>query len=418
MRKPSWYNFDSLTIKEIQDLYDKKQLVINQSYQRSYIWKPNQKEELVQSILEYNPIGLLVLWRNKNGVKEILDGQQRIQTILSFLKGKTATENDKKFQDLTTNAKTKFEAYDIPYIELEQSLSEDEVSTIFIRLQEGTTLSNGEKIYAFRGNFRDTFVNAFSAEENKKLFAELNDQRFKAKFLAAKMLFVELKSDYKKKIFPSLSYREFKKINSEYKTTKLPQQIVKRFNKNIEFLGKYLHGMLKALTYDDLIASYLLASYFTQKKTNDNLLGIQFWNFTMSFHHDLNMFSIYDTARPKGMKKSLFDKLRSYKQLNRKGISPDSLEGRFDILRGEWERRMGKITEKDMQRFFTSEQKITLYFKQMGICPMCSKQIRFGEVEADHIEKHEHGGKTEVDNGRLIHHKCHVALHKNEKLKS
>jgi uncharacterized protein with ParB-like and HNH nuclease domain len=109
MQKPSWYKFDSLTIKEIQDLYERKQLMINDNYQRSYIWKPNQKKDLVQSILKYNPIGLLVLWKNKDDIKEVLDGQQRIRTILSFLNGEITTENDKKFQNLSTNARTKFE---------------------------------------------------------------------------------------------------------------------------------------------------------------------------------------------------------------------------------------------------------------------------------------------------------------------
>ena len=415
MEQLSWVKQGKYSITKIKKMYDAKKLVVNKTYQRSIVWSTQQKQELIESILDYSPIGVLVLWTNKNNQIEIMDGQQRITTIISFLEDKFSIIPGEKFSELDDDKQAAFGAYHVFSLELEQSLSPDQVSTVFIRLQEGTRLSNGEKLHAFNGKFRNAFIDAFFNPENAPFFSELNDRRFKARFLAAKLLLIELSANYKKSIFPSLAYEEFKKTNNFYKRNSLPNIALKRYRKNIQFLGKHLAGIIEALKLEELVSAYMLVSYFTQKKTNDDYLGMLFRSFIMDLKYDLAKFQIYGTQAPQGMTMELFDRLKRFKELNRQGTTPESLEGRFEIMKKEWENRVGEIKEKDEQRLFTYEQKLNLFFLQRGLCSICNKKIKYKNGEADHIQKHEQGGKTTPSNGRLVHHRCHVKIHQNEK---
>ena len=52
------------SIEQIFDLKAIGKLVINDSYQRSFVWKEPQKQALIESISESYPIGVLVLWNH------------------------------------------------------------------------------------------------------------------------------------------------------------------------------------------------------------------------------------------------------------------------------------------------------------------------------------------------------------------
>lgn len=410
----SLMKLDYYTIKKIRDLRNKGHLVINSKYQRSYVWTKYQKKELIDSILDNFPIGVLVLWKHKQNEIEILDGQQRVKTIESYLSGDKNIPG-RPFNKLGTNRQAEFYGYKIPYLRLDQSLTREDVSDIFVRLQEGIRLSLGEKLYAFRGNFRDAFVNAYFSDYDKSFFERINDWRFKSRALAAMLLALELETDFEKGIFPELRYLNFKKINFEYKKKKIPSAVLKRYNANLQFLGKYMYGMLGRLKPQDIVGPYLLVSYFKRHKVNEKYQGIIFKNFMMEFQGDLQKFSLVKPKKPKDLTKTVYDRLTLYKIFTRRGIVPESFEERFNIMKKEYERRIGKIKLKDSNRFFTQEQKLELYFNQKGICPSCKKDILYDDVEADHIMKHEHGGKTEVENGQLLHHKCHLKKEKQKK---
>ena len=130
----------SLTIEEISKLFQNNKLIVNESYQRSDVWKLKQKQALIESILGSYPIGVLVLWKNNKNLAEIIDGQQRFKAIINFMTDGFEYDNS-LFSKLSLNKRTKFRAYDVHCISLNQNLSKDEVSSIFIRLQEGTPLN-------------------------------------------------------------------------------------------------------------------------------------------------------------------------------------------------------------------------------------------------------------------------------------
>jgi hypothetical protein len=62
----------------------------------------------------------------------------------------------------------------------------------------------------------------------------------------------------------------------------------------------------------------------------------------------------------------------------------------------------------DTQRTFQLDQKREIYERDSGRCRICNERVDEGEDEYDHYPtQYRLGGRTEVDNGRLVHKECH-----------
>jgi uncharacterized protein with ParB-like and HNH nuclease domain len=85
-------NFDSRT-NSLQDFveYDKQRaLVLNPIFQRRAVWNEKAKSYLIDTILRGKPIPKIFMRQKinastKSSIREVVDGQQRLRTILSFI---------------------------------------------------------------------------------------------------------------------------------------------------------------------------------------------------------------------------------------------------------------------------------------------------------------------------------------------
>jgi 5-methylcytosine-specific restriction endonuclease McrA len=53
-------------------------------------------------------------------------------------------------------------------------------------------------------------------------------------------------------------------------------------------------------------------------------------------------------------------------------------------------------------RAFSDNQKREAYERQKGVCPICKKQYKIEEMEADHITPWHDGGKTIPENCQML----------------
>ncbi|MDI1262568.1 MAG: DUF262 domain-containing protein [bacterium] len=74
-----------LSFGEIVNLHANKELVIQPEYQRLFRWSPEQKSRLIESILLELPIPQIFVIENEDGVYELIDGLQRISSVLQFI---------------------------------------------------------------------------------------------------------------------------------------------------------------------------------------------------------------------------------------------------------------------------------------------------------------------------------------------
>ncbi len=74
-----------ISFGELISLHEGKELIISPDYQRLFRWTEQQQSRLIESILVGLPIPPIFVVENQNGVLELVDGLQRISTVLRFM---------------------------------------------------------------------------------------------------------------------------------------------------------------------------------------------------------------------------------------------------------------------------------------------------------------------------------------------
>lgn len=70
---------------ELANLYETKELIIRPEYQRLFRWSETQKTRFIESILLGFPTPAIFVAEDAKGVWELVDGLQRVSTVLEFM---------------------------------------------------------------------------------------------------------------------------------------------------------------------------------------------------------------------------------------------------------------------------------------------------------------------------------------------
>ncbi len=73
-----------MSVGELVSLYKNNELVINPAFQRLYRWEESQKTRFIESLLLGIPIPPIFVFQQESGIWELVDGLQRISTILEL----------------------------------------------------------------------------------------------------------------------------------------------------------------------------------------------------------------------------------------------------------------------------------------------------------------------------------------------
>ena len=125
-------------------------LILEPSFQREYVWNQPKKQQLIDSILLGIPIPTFYFSIDKNGNLLVVDGKQRINSILEFLKGKLSlpssyrflclnkdSKDEVYFKELESRVKRKFEDYPLTCYLVDSSVIPRFQNEIFMRVNRG-----------------------------------------------------------------------------------------------------------------------------------------------------------------------------------------------------------------------------------------------------------------------------------------
>ena len=87
---------------ELIRLHHDKEINIQPAFQRMFRWTQAQQSRLIESMLLGLPVPQIVLFQREDGVLELIDGLQRVSSIIRFISGKTPIEA-REDQEPTTN---------------------------------------------------------------------------------------------------------------------------------------------------------------------------------------------------------------------------------------------------------------------------------------------------------------------------
>ena len=126
------FNINRKTINEISTMFEKQDLIVDDTYQRRSVWNEKDKIRLIETILLNLIIPELFFWKAETdpetgaSITHIVDGQQRIKAIYSFvnnefkLKSQCLLDEDVKklygnkfFKELDTEVKKEFWNYQL-----------------------------------------------------------------------------------------------------------------------------------------------------------------------------------------------------------------------------------------------------------------------------------------------------------------
>jgi hypothetical protein len=74
-----------MSIGEIVGMYDEKEIIIDPEFQRLFRWDIGQKSKLIESLLLGIPLPSIFVFERDDGAWELIDGLQRISSILEFM---------------------------------------------------------------------------------------------------------------------------------------------------------------------------------------------------------------------------------------------------------------------------------------------------------------------------------------------
>lgn len=138
----------SLTTQDITwflDLHDKKQLDLDPPYQRRSVWSPRDRRFFIDTILNNYPAPPVFLHKtlDESGrpTYHVVDGKQRLQTIIDFTKNRVRIPDDfadvtlqkKRWNDLERTTKDRFWNY-VLIVEMLPDVSEALIRNTFERI--------------------------------------------------------------------------------------------------------------------------------------------------------------------------------------------------------------------------------------------------------------------------------------------
>ena len=185
-----------MSIGELIHLYKDEEIVINSEFQRLFRWSQHQKSRLIESILIGIPVPSIFFQQRENGIWEVIDGLQRISTILEFvgeLKSNNINNQNESIKDgllrttllpslggvtykeLDKEIQLVFKRYAINLVILKRESDQDTKYELFDRLNSGGSSLTDQEIRQaiYRHTKRSVLEMIENLAENNQEFKDL-----------------------------------------------------------------------------------------------------------------------------------------------------------------------------------------------------------------------------------------------------
>jgi hypothetical protein len=398
------------TISALRDKLDRGQLDLQPKFQREYVWslRPELPSRLIESLLLEIPIPPIYFGKVAEGRLEMIDGQQRLTTLVNFVSNKLALRklhrmaslNHKFFKDLTKDQQEKILDTPIRSIVIDAASNTDLRYEVFERLNRGSMTLNEQELRncVYRGPFND-------------LLAELERDPWWRKCKGGG----EPESRFKER---EMILRFFAFAN------RLPQYTgnLKRFLN--DYMGQYAphepqdlkaHAVLFRQTMQNIYAVFgdkAARLYEVNPRTNRGAWDMKF---------SVTAFDIQASAlinRPPAKVQKAAEQIRElflFTMLTdaemQEAISKRTGSTLQTKLRWTKFRELVDPTVEGIliePRFFDFEFRKQLYDKS-PVCQLCKNEIHsLDDSTVDHVIPYSKGGKTIPGNAQLAHRGCNA----------
>ena len=335
-------------------------LTIRPPYQREFVYDTRQQEEVIYTVLKGFPLNIMYWVKTGENTCEVLDGQQRTLSIMSFLSHKLQVKIDEKtyYSDsLPNDLYDKILNYEFMVYVCEGTESEKLAWFQVVNIA-------GEKLTA--QEIRNSVYTGEWLSDAKRHFSKRNcpAKGLSDKYIKGDPIHQELLETALKGI---CGFQELKDI-SDY-------MAAHRSDTDADELWQY---------FQDVI-SWIEKIFPVYNKTMHGLDWCLFYN---EFHENK-----YNSAV---MTKEVSRLMADDEVAKKSGIYPYLLSRDSDPF-------AAKLLNL---RAFPERDKKAAYERQKGVCPICKKHFQYDEMAGDHIKPWSKGGLTIPENCQMLCKSC------------
>jgi len=263
-------NFDSRTysVNDFREWHDRHELELQPKFQRRSVWSDKARSYLMDSIVRGKPIPKIFLRQDidpktKKTVREVVDGQQRLRTIFSFLKdgfklSKTHSSDygGKFYSEMPDSVQTAILKYELS-VDLLLDAPDKEVLDIFARLNSYAVKLNRQELRnaSYFGEFKTTVYN-LALEYTKfwtqcNIFSDSEILRMDEAELVSDLLIAMLDGIKGRKVIDAYYKKHDDAISEKNK-------LVQNFRRTLDTIGGFSAGTLANTPFASPVMFYSL----------------------------------------------------------------------------------------------------------------------------------------------------------------
>lgn len=388
------------SFSEVKNRVDRWNISLQPDYQRDYVWKQYQASRLIESVLLWVPLPVVYFAEENDNKYSIIDGQQRVTSIVDYMKNKFSLSgleelselNWKKFQDLPEYYQVMIENTSLSAIILSKESNELKYE-IFARLNQWSVKLKPQELRncIYRWTFNDLLNELASRKELNVLFWWHNKrkdyQENILRFFALKDVF-----SYTTSMDKTMNLFMSKHQNDEEKDIEWYRKL---FNRTID--------IIKQVLWEYAFCAYDRVKWVMMKRFS--------W-------------SVYDSIAVAFSQFNSNDLMQHADEIRKKIIDIKANDTKYQDYtyaatwskdRVIWRIMLIYNTIKDIVWKNADCWNIRIYDKSVKdklwcswyICKHCWQEIlSIDDAEIDHIKPYSLGWTTTIDNAQLLHKHC------------
>lgn len=262
------YSTRAISINDFREWHEAGLLILVPKFQRRSVWSDKARSYLIDTIIRNFPMPKIFMRQEIDDmgrtIREIVDGQQRIRTALSYLQNGFAIMRahggdefgGKYYDDLSDEIQRKFLQYEFA-VDLLVGASEPEVLDVFARLNTyGVRLNKQELLNSkYFGYFKNTIYRL-----GYEFYRFWVDNKILSENEIARMIEAELTSEF---VIATLSGIQSRKVIERYYKDyddEFPEQttVVERFKQCMDTIGEVMGDRLATSNFSSKHLFYSL----------------------------------------------------------------------------------------------------------------------------------------------------------------
>lgn len=328
-----------------------ERLDIRPRYQREFVYKDAQRDEVIRTILKGLPLNVMYWCRTGEDSYEVLDGQQRTIAFCEFVDGSFSVDA-KYFDNLPEDVKQKILDYEL-FIYICDGTESEKLDWFKIINIAGEKLTDQE--------LRNAVYAGSWTSDAKRYFSKTG--------CAADSL--------------AGDYLKGSSIRQEYLETAISWAAAAEEKSIEQYMAEHQHdpSAQNLWSYFRTVIEWVQAIFPKYRK---EMKGVQ-WGLLYNEHgkrRDLDPQKLEEEVQ----------RLMADEDITKKS-------GIYGYLLNGDERQLNI-------RSFTPNQKREAYERQAGVCPNCGGHFELEQMEGDHITPWHDGGKTIAENCQMLCKDC------------